>query len=113
MNPFRQLRGHIRVACQIVYLQQVDGGTLIDMVTLEPSRWDGRHVDAGTPFALGFAASHPGAQSELEGTMRTWEQACVVVDLMIDEEPQGLRYEFTTGHHQLVVQVDRPDLPSS
>jgi hypothetical protein len=111
MNPFQQLRGHLRVACQIVHLQQAEGGTLIDMITLEPSQGNGRRVDAGTPFALGFVGRRSDAQSELEATMRAWEQGCVVLDLTVDEEPQGLRYEFTAGHHQFVVIVHDRELP--
>jgi hypothetical protein len=111
MNPFRQLRGHLRVACQIIHLDDADVGLLLDMITLERVRWGGRRIDAGTPFMLGLVAVRPEAESELELTMRAWEQACVVIDLTVDEAPQGLRYEFTAGHHRLVVTVEDREPP--
>lgn len=109
MNVFGRSRGkHLRVACQILHIDEVADGTLIDLIALEPSEWDGHRVAAGTPFTLGFAAVKAEAQSELEAMMRVWEDACAVLDVVVDEEPDGLRYEFISGHHQLVVTVDDP-----
>jgi hypothetical protein len=112
MNPFRRWHGvHLRVACQIVHIEHDADTTLVDLVTLEPSVWKGKRVATGTPFTLGFAAAESAARRELDGTMHRWEQACAVLDLGVEGEADGLRYEFATGHHQLVVTVEDPPGP--
>jgi hypothetical protein len=108
-NPFAQRNSsHLRVVCQIVRVATGPDGTLIDLITLEPLLRDGERLAAGTPFALTFTAAEPAAQVELDATVRVWEQACAVIDVAVDESPAGLRYEFATDHHQLVVTVDDP-----
>jgi hypothetical protein len=101
----------MRVACQVLHIDKVPDGTLIDLIALESSDWHGRSVLAGTPFTLGFSAIQEDAQHDLDAMMRAWEQTCAVLDVVVDEQPEGLRYEFSSGHHQLVVNVDdAPDL---
>jgi hypothetical protein len=106
MIPFdRRRTTHLRVACQIVHLERTSAGTLIDLVTLEPTTLEGQEVASGTPFALGFEGGDAAIVRELDATMRRWEQACAVLDVAVDPCPGGLRYEFATGHNQVVVTV--------
>jgi hypothetical protein len=69
---------------------------------------NGEGIAPGTVFTLGFTADEPDAVDELQRTMRRWEQACSVLEVGVDQAPDGCRYEFATGHHLLVVTVDDP-----
>lgn len=107
MRPFETWRGsHLHVTCQIVHVDTIENGTLVDLVTLEASDWHGTPLAAGTPFAVGFTTTSSGARDEMDTTMRGWEQACAVLELAINPAPDGLRYEFDSGYHQLIVTVD-------
>jgi hypothetical protein len=114
VNPFRQKRaGRVRFACQIVHLEHLTGGTLIDLVTLEPSRWAGRHVAAGTPFALGFATTDAVEQDQLDTTMGAWEEGCAVLEVTVEDGKDYQRYQFVSERHQLVVTVEDPGEPGA
>lgn len=114
MNPFRQLRaGRVRFACQIVRLEHLTGGTLVDIVTLEPSRWGGQRVAAGTPFALGFATTDPREQEQLDTTMGAWEEGCSVLEVTVEDGRDIQRYQFVSDLHQLVVTVEDPPEPGT
>lgn len=111
MNPFARIQeGHLRVACQIARVESVERGTLVDLITLEPAQWHDQTFEAGTPFALGFAAAASEQQDEFVAAMRALETACAVLDLIIDEVPDGLRYQFAGGDHHVEVTVDARDL---
>jgi hypothetical protein len=70
-EPVRRWHGsRLRVAGQIVHTDRVPDGTLVDLITLEPCQWGGDRVAAGTPLTLGFTATKPEAQAELDGTMQ-------------------------------------------
>lgn len=112
MNPFRQLRaGRVSFACQIVHLEHITGGTLVDLVTLEPSRWAGQRVAAGTPFTLGFATTDAGEQEQLDTTMAAWAEGCSILEVTIEDGKDVQRYQFASERHQLVVTVEDPADP--
>ncbi|HYZ97103.1 MAG TPA: hypothetical protein VE575_00030 [Acidimicrobiales bacterium] len=109
MEPFQEGQStHLRVSCQIIHREREADGTLIDLVTLEPTTFAGMTVPAGTPFPLAFAGGAPGALHEVDARMRLWEEACAVLDVAVGEDPRGVRYEFAAGHQQVVVTVDNP-----
>lgn len=109
MNPFKPSHGsRLRVVCQIIRIDRDEEGTVVDLITLEPSTVGSARLAAGTPFTLGFATDQPRAQEELDGTLRRWEQACAALDLGVDDMPSGMRYEFSSGHRMLVVTVEDP-----
>jgi hypothetical protein len=107
-NPFGPwtFRLH-RVACQIVYVEHTEMGMVVDLVTLEPSRYGQERVPAGTPLALAFDARAIGADGSggtaLAMLLTCWEQEAAVVDLVIDHDRGGLRYELSSGHDRLVL----------
>lgn len=105
--------GRLHVVCQILHVEHLDNGTLVDLVTLEPCARGETRVPAGTPLALGFGAD-PLAESrvELESIMTHWETAGALLDLDVEDVPGGLRYHFTSGDEQLILLVEgrRPEL---
>ncbi|HEY8545547.1 MAG TPA: hypothetical protein VIL36_10885 [Acidimicrobiales bacterium] len=99
--------GRLQVVCQIIHVEHVDKGTVVDLVTLEPCDRGLERVPAGTPLSLGFG-SEPAteAQLELEAIMTHWEQGGALLDLEVDDVPNGLRYQFRCGDEQLILLVD-------
>lgn len=108
INPFESGvdGGCVRLACQIVHLDRMTGGTMVDLVAMEPFEWSGGRMESGTPLTLAFATVAPEAQAELDATLRPWERDGDVLHLAIDELPAGLRYSFAAGGRQLVLTVD-------
>jgi hypothetical protein len=99
--------GGLRVACQILHVEHLDKGTLVDLVTLEPCTRGFERVPAGTPMALGFGCEpQEDTRLELETIMNHWERANALLDLEVDDVPGGLRYEFSCGDEQLVLLVE-------
>jgi hypothetical protein len=108
MNSFTPSHGsRLRFVCQIIRIDRDADGTVVDLITLEPTTLRSSRLAAGTPFTLGFTADRD-AQDELDGTLLGWEQACSTVDLGVDDVPTGVRYEFSSGHRMLVVTVEDP-----
>lgn len=100
------------VACQIVHMEPLAHGTLVDLVTLEPCDRGRARVPAGTPVTLAFGADPSEARSSVESTMTLWDVACTAVRLHVGNAPEGLRYHFTGGGRSLTVLV-RPRLSAS
>lgn len=104
--------GALDVACQIVRVEHLAHGTLVDLVTLEACDRGRERVPAGTPLALGFG-SEPSedTRTSLETVMSDWESSCALLHLRVDDVPLGLRYHFSSGDRFLTLLVqDRPDL---
>lgn len=99
--------GRLRVVCQIIHVEHLRKGTVVDLVTLEPCDRGLERVPAGTPLSLGFG-SEPmtDAQIELEAIMGHWEAGGSLLDLEVDDMPDGLRYQFSCGDEQLILLVD-------
>jgi hypothetical protein len=98
------------VVCQIVRVEHLPHGTLVDIVTLEPCRRGTDRLPAGTPLALGFG-SEPSedTRSSLETVMTLWDTTGALLDLHVEEMPLGLRYHFSCGDRFLTLLVeDRP-----
>ena len=95
----RQLRGF----CQIVHVDLAPDTVVVDLVVLEPS--EGEQVAAGTPLTMAFVATAPEELRDLDATMRGWERACTVLDLAVDEVPDGLRYSFASDVRELILNV--------
>jgi hypothetical protein len=90
-RPTRRLRA----PCQIVRVEQVGPGTVIDLITLGACDVSGEAVPSGTPLALGFGPVPPGAAcQDLEAVMGYWEAIGAVVDLEVVESAQATRYRF-------------------
>ena len=111
-NPFGPWTFRLQgVACQIVYVEHAaegaDEGTVVDLVTLEPSTHGHEPIPAGTPLALAFDARAIGAsgsgRAALAMLLTCWEREDAVVDLVIDHDRGGLRYELSSGHDRLVL----------
>ena len=103
--------GRLKVACQIIHVEHLHQGTIVDLVTLEACDRGLERVPAGTPLALGFGSEPTGdARAELESIMTHWETADAVVHLEVDDVPGGLRYQFSYGNELLVLLVDGGDL---
>ena len=95
------------MVCQIIHVEHLRRGTVVDLVTLEPCARGLERVPAGTPLSLGFG-SEPmtDAQMELEAIMSHWEEGGALLDLEVDDVPEGLRYQFSCGDEQLILLVD-------
>jgi hypothetical protein len=101
----------LQAPCQIVRVEQVGPGTMIDLITLRPCDVAGQAVPSGTPLALGFGPVPPGAAcQDLEAVMGYWEAIGAVVDLEVVESPQATRYRFDCREDglALLVQSERP-----
>jgi hypothetical protein len=90
-----------------MHVEHLRRGTVVDLVTLEPCDRGPERVPAGTPLSLGFG-SEPmtDAQMELEAIMSHWEEGGALLDLEVDDVPEGLRYQFSCGDEQLILLVD-------
>jgi hypothetical protein len=103
-------RRRLQAPCQIVRVEQVRAGTVVDLVTLGPCRVDGEVVPAGSPLALGFGLVPRGAAcQELDAVMGYWEAIGAVVDLEVAESDQATRYRFDCRDDglALLVQAER------
>lgn len=113
-DPFKVwTSGRLHVVCQILHVEHLDNGTLVDLVTLEPCARGEARVPAGTPLALGFGSDPlEDSRAELESIMTHWETAGALLDLDVDDVPGGLRYHFSCGDEQLILLVEghRPEL---
>jgi hypothetical protein len=95
------------VACQILHLDRLDHGTLIDLVTIEPCERQGRNIPPGTALALGFDYEPSRvAQQELETLLVKWENEGTVLDVDVHDAATGVCYQFSSGDHQLVLLVE-------
>jgi hypothetical protein len=98
------------VACQIVHIEPLARGTVVDLVTLEPCDRGATRVPAGTPLTLAFG-SGPAEEtrSSLESAMTLWESTCTPLRLHVGDAPEGLRYHSVGGDRFLTLLVaDRP-----
>jgi hypothetical protein len=99
--------GNLEVVCQIIHVEHLQQGTVVDLVTLEPCERGLERVPAGTPLALGFGSEPSGdARAELESIMTHWETGGALVSLQVEDVPGGLRYQFSNGNELLVLLVD-------
>jgi hypothetical protein len=90
-RPTRRLQA----PCQIVRVEQVGPGTVIDLITLRACDVAGEAVPSGTPLALGFGPVPPGAAcQDLAAVMGYWEAIGAVVDLEVVESALATRYRF-------------------
>lgn len=100
----------LQAPCQIVRVEQVRAGTVIDLVTFGPCRLGDDIVPAGSPLALGFGPVPPDAAcQEIEAVMGYWEAIGAVVDLDVAESDQVTRYRFDCRDDglALLVQAER------
>ena len=100
----------LRTTCQIVYVDRLDDGTLIDLVTLDGCRLGAQAVPAGTALALGFGPVPVGADcQDLDAVMGYWEAIGAVVELEVVETARVARYRFACPEDglALVVQSER------
>lgn len=96
----------LQAPCQIVRVEQVGPGTMIDLITLGSCDVAGVAVPSGTPLALGFGPVPPGAAcQDLEAVMGYWEAIGAVVDLEVVESPQATRYRFDCREDGLALLV--------
>jgi hypothetical protein len=115
-EPVRDLEASdtlkLRTTCQIVHVERVGAGTVIDLVTLDDCRVGGQDVPAGAALALGFDAVPPGAPcQDLEAVMGYWEAIGALVDLEVVDVDAGraTRYRFSAQDGlALLVQSERP-----
>jgi len=99
--------GRLQVVCQIIHVEHLRKGTVVDLVTLEPCDRGLERVPAGTPLSLGFGAEpSTDAQLELEAIMSHWEAGGALLDLQVEDADDGLRYQFSCGDEQLILLVD-------
>jgi hypothetical protein len=99
--------GTLRVTCQILHVEHLAKGTLVDLVTLEPCDRGVERVPAGTPLALGFGSEpQENTRVELESIMTHWEQGNALLEVEVADVAGGLRYEFSCGNEQLVLLVE-------
>lgn len=99
--------GRLRVACQIIHVENLPNGTLVDLVTLDPCTRGPESVPAGTPMALAFGIERSAdSRAQLEAIMTHWETGGAVLNVEVEDVPGGLRYEFSCGNEQLILLVD-------
>jgi hypothetical protein len=87
----------LRLTCQIIHIHAMPDGTMVDLVLLEESAWQGATMPAGTPMTLGFSADDLTVRRQLHDRLHGWEQACAVIDVQISPDGDGLRYVFAAG----------------
>jgi len=107
-DPFSvRARGELKVACQILHLDRLDHGTLIDIVTIEPCERNGEHLPAGTALSLGFDYEPMrDGQAELESIVGNWESRGTVLQVEVHDAPTGICYQFSSGENQLILLVE-------
>jgi hypothetical protein len=99
--------GRLNVVCQILHVEHLNKGTVVDLVTLEPCDRGEARVPAGFPLALGFGSEpDESTRFELESIMTHWEAGGSVLDLEVADVAGGLRYQFSCGDEQLVLLVE-------
>ncbi|HLM62677.1 MAG TPA: hypothetical protein VK306_00130 [Acidimicrobiales bacterium] len=101
----------LRAACQIVHVERVGPGTMIDLVTLGDGRMGTTAVPAGSPLALGFGSEPAGGDChDLRAVMGYWEAIGVVLLVEVAETAHGARYRFSSPDDGLavLVETDRP-----
>jgi hypothetical protein len=99
--------GQLQVACQIMHVDRLEHGTLIDLVTLEPCERGVEHLPAGTPLSLGFDYEPlRDGQAELEAVVGRWEDKGTVLKVEAHDAPTGICYQFSSGENQLILLVE-------
>ncbi|MGH9211577.1 MAG: hypothetical protein ACRD2C_12970 [Acidimicrobiales bacterium] len=99
--------GRLQVACQILHLDRLDHGTLIDLVTLEPCERGDEPIPAGTTLSLGFDYEPlRDGQAELEAVVGRWERKGTVLEVKVHDAPTGICYQFSSGDNQLILLVE-------
>jgi hypothetical protein len=99
--------GKLRVACQIIHVENMHNGTLVDLVTLEACDRGLERIPAGTPLSLAFGIERSAeSRVQLESIMTYWEAGSAVLRVEVEDVPGGLRYEFSCGDEQLILLVD-------
>jgi hypothetical protein len=99
--------GRLQVACQILHLDRLEHGTLIDLVTIEPCERSGEPLPAGTTLSLGFDYEPlRDGQAELEAVVGRWERKGTVLDVEVHDAPTGICYQFSSGDNQLILLVE-------
>jgi hypothetical protein len=97
----------LRMTCQIVHVERVGPGTMIDLAALGTGRMGAMPVPAGSVLALGFGPEPPGAScQDLQAVMGYWEALGVVVDLEVAETATVTRYRFSCPDDGLAVLVE-------
>jgi hypothetical protein len=97
----------LRMTCQIVHVERVGPGTMIDLAALGTGRMGAMSVPAGSVLALGFGPEPPGAScQDLQAVMGYWEALGVVVDLEVAETASVTRYRFSCPDDGLAVLVE-------
>lgn len=101
------------MTCQIIHVENLQNGTLVDLVTLEPCDRGLERIPAGTPLALAFGIERAAeSRAQLEAIMTHWETGGAVLHVEVEDVPGGLRYEFSCGNEQLILLVDSGSSPS-
>jgi hypothetical protein len=111
-DPFSvKTSGRLRVACQILHVDRLDHGTLIDLVTVEPCERGMEHLPAGTALSLGFDYEPlRDGRAELEAVVGKWESQGTVLDVEVRDAPTGICYQFSSGDNQLILLVEERPL---
>jgi len=107
-DPFGvRTRGELQVACQILHLDKLEHGTLIDIVTIEPCTRGEQHLPAGTALSLSFDYQPMrDGQEELEAIVGNWESKGTVLEVEVHDAPTGICYQFRSGENQLILLVE-------
>lgn len=95
------------MACQILHVDKLDHGTLIDIVTIEPCTRGEQQLPAGTPLSLSFDYEPlRDGQVELETIVGGWESKGTVLQVQVHDAPTGICYQFSSGENQLILLVE-------
>lgn len=114
-NPFRPRPSSRRQdsTCQIIHVERADQAMVVDLVTLAPAARGAERVPAGTPMALDFGSEPLSVdRMALALLLARWERDSAIIDLTIDEDPDGLRYDLSCGDEQISVVAGAPSGPA-
>jgi hypothetical protein len=107
-DPFGvRTAGAMLVTCQIIYMDERGGATLIDLVTLESCGHGDHTLPAGSPLTLGFDSGNADDDLlALERVVRAWQANDTVLILEVVGVPSGICYRFSDGVELLRLVLD-------
>lgn len=95
-------------ACQLMFLEESPRGVLLDIIPLETLAIDGTVVPPGLPLSVSFLPSNDRrAHGTMVALFERWlaDNRILDLDVGVAAEVGGLRYVFTLGDEQLVLDV--------
>lgn len=95
-------------ACQLMFLEESPRGVLLDIIPLETLLIDGTVIPPGLPLSVSFLPSEDRrAHGDMVALFDRWltENRVLDLDVGVAAEIGGLRYVFTQGDEQLVLDV--------